>query len=162
MTLEGFGSWWSQVIEKQEMLESSQEPIYQHRCFEQPLTYTPLGQDITLCFSNCTPPSLPGYKKQAGYVESTWQIVEVSVKILLTCVIVDVVWRYGALRTCSDSKSQCRIGRNIFWFDNKKQTLTCSWRNWMYCIASRRTDAVSVCKRDHVSCLKKKFPSNSS
>lgn len=60
-----------------------------------------------------------------------------------------VVCRYGALRTCTDKKKiHCWIRGekwNMFGFEKLVQTLTCSWRNCMYCIASRRTDAVSVC-----------------
>jgi|APAra0007618328_1042625.scaffolds.fasta_scaffold09404_1 hypothetical protein len=44
------------------MLESSQEPKYQHHWFEQLLMYTPMEQDIALYFLSCTLPLPPSYR----------------------------------------------------------------------------------------------------
>lgn len=53
-----------------ESWESLQEPKYQHHWFEQHLLCTPLGQDITLCFWNCTPPApRPVYREIPRDVE---------------------------------------------------------------------------------------------
>lgn len=96
-----------------------------------------------MCFSNLGEIVFTGAQISAPLLRATPAVHEIGTRqrpLLLR------LWLHGS--------TSCNKTVGVLWRYGALNTLTCSWRNWIYSIASRRTDAVSVFPYGETSCCK--------